>query len=249
LVHVCVVAFEQYLVFSQFSLLSTIIHQQMQNFLSCDWGTSFFRLRYVQAPGLKFESVERAEGIAATFEAWKTKKEKEKESERFLFFRNVIVKHIRFLEKKVKTSLDAVPLVISGMASSSIGMLEIPYKECPFKADGSDLRVVNIKATKDFNHETFIISGIKTKDDVLRGEETQLIGCNQGKVNDGLYIFPGTHSKHVLVKKGIAVSFKTYMTGEFFELLSQKSILSASIRNNGKLSGKENKLAFAEGVK
>src|SRR5215471_17807911 len=146
----------------------------MQNFLSCDWGTSFFRLRHVQVPGLKFEAVESGEGIAACYGAWQEKSEKgnEKKSgeERFVFFRNVLGHHIRSLQEKLTISLDNIPLVISGMASSSIGMMEIPYKESPFKADGSDLRFVKINATNDFNHDIFIISGVKTGTDVLRGE-------------------------------------------------------------------------------
>jgi len=223
----------------------------MKNFLSCDWGTSFFRLRYVHVPGLKFGSVESAEGIAATFEAWKRKSEKQNGSggSRFEFFRNVIDQHVRLLEEHLGLSLDGIPIIISGMASSSIGMIELPYKKTPFKIDGSGLEVKRIERTTDFNHRICIISGVRTDDDVLRGEETQLAGCNQPKDNNVLYIFPGTHSKHILVKKGIAVDFKTYMTGEFFELLSQKSILSASVHGGGKLAGKENKQSFADGVK
>src|SRR5262245_9411839 len=107
----------------------------MKNFLSCDWGSSCFRLRYVRDSGKKFDSIEALDkGIAATFERWKqTGGSKE---ERFVFFRNLIADHILLLEDKLKTSLKGIPLVISGMASSSIGMIEVPYKETPFKADG-----------------------------------------------------------------------------------------------------------------
>ena len=218
----------------------------MKNFLSCDWGTSFFRLWYVEF-GVKFVSVGNSEGIASTFESWKQKRKSE--DERFLFFRNVIHDHIGKLEYSLGASLKDIPVVISGMASSSIGMMEIPYKESPFKADGSDLRFVKINATRDFNHDIFIISGVKTGNDVLRGEETQLAGCIKSSNSEALYILPGTHSKHIVVKKGLAVSFKTYMTGEFFELLSKKSILSSSVDSSGRFSKKENKQAFVKGVK
>jgi len=228
----------------------------MKNFLSCDWGTSFFRLRYVQVPGLQFESVETSDGIAVTFEAWKQKQNEsgkqsgsEGRNERFLFFRNVIAGHLQLLEEDVGISLKGIPLVISGMASSSIGMMEIPYKQAPLRADGSDLEVVTVKRSKDFDHDIFIISGIKTADDVLRGEETQLAGCWKPADKEQLYIFPGTHSKHILVKKGSAINFKTYMTGEFFELLSRKSILASSVRSGGELSVKANRKAFNDGVK
>ncbi len=71
----------------------------------------------------------------------------------------------------------------------------------------------------------------------MRGEETQLIGCLKSGKQDGFFIFPGTHSKHVEVEDGMVKDFKTYMTGEFFELLSQKSILLNSVEENtGELS-------------
>jgi 2-dehydro-3-deoxygalactonokinase len=66
----------------------------------------------------------------------------------------------------------------------------------------------------------------------------QLVGCaalvdgsNGGGADEGerIYIFPGTHSKHVRVKGDKVVDFSTFMTGEFFQLLSTKSILAASV--------------------
>ncbi len=135
-------------------------------------------------------------------------------------------------------SLDGVPLIISGMASSSLGMLELPYKEFPFSADGSDLRTEAIGASAAFKHDVLLISGACTRIDVMRGEETQLVGCapgaghgsgNPGPGGEQVYIFPGTHSKHVLVREGRAVSLKTFMTGEFFDLLSTKSILAGDV--------------------
>jgi 2-dehydro-3-deoxygalactonokinase len=83
----------------------------------------------------------------------------------------------------------------------------------------------------------------------MRGEETQLIGCiDENENGERLYIFPGTHSKHVTVKENKAVDVKTYMTGEFFELLTQKSILSNDIKEGEYLS--ENNIAiFKKGVR
>jgi 2-dehydro-3-deoxygalactonokinase len=71
-----------------------------------------------------------------------------------------------------------------------------------------------------------------------------LVGCAIGE--DALFIFPGTHSKHILVNKGIAIKFKTYMTGEFFELLANKSILSSSV-NRSDATDKSIQ-AFCDGV-
>src|SRR4029079_6951360 len=58
-----------------------------------------------------------------------------------------------------------------------------------------------------------------------------------------------THSKHVRVKDNHVVDLKTYMTGEFFALLSQKSILSDSVEFGGDLSNEQNLESFEEGVR
>jgi 2-dehydro-3-deoxygalactonokinase len=74
------------------------------------------------------------------------------------------------------------------------------------------------------------------------------VGCFPGE-QEQVFIFPGTHSKHVTVKNGKIVDIKTYMTGEFFELLSVKSILSASVERISDLNNEKNKEAFEAGVK
>ena len=82
----------------------------------------------------------------------------------------------------------------------------------------------------------------------MRGEETQLVGClDEDIVKEQLFVFPGTHSKHVIVKDRIVVDFKTHMTGEFFELLSKKSILSSNVEG-GDLS-EPSLESFKKGVK
>jgi len=81
--------------------------------------------------------------------------------------------------------------------------------------------------------------------DVLRGEETMLLGCDVMN-DDSIFIFPGTHSKHVIVQDCIAKDFKTYITGELFDLLSNKSILSKSVTSN---SDEKYQHVFKAGVK
>jgi 2-dehydro-3-deoxygalactonokinase len=134
------------------------------------------------------------------------------------------------------------------MASSTIGMIHLPYKELPFLADGSDLEIKVIDADDEFYYDTIIISGAKTNEDVVRGEETQLAGCFHESGEEQIFVFPGTHSKHIVVKQGKATDIKTYMTGELFELLSKKSILSGSIEEGKGLQQQKNVLSFEKGV-
>ena len=218
----------------------------MSGFISCDWGTSALRLQYVSLGDLNILAGEASgDGIGSVFNAWK--QAHKKEEERFEFYAAVLKEKIKLLEQRLGTSLDGVPLVVSGMASSSIGMMEMPYKKLPFFIEGSDLLIKHIERTQNFPYDLFIISGVQTEDDVMRGEETQLVGSADGSDEEQLFIFPGTHSKHVWIKERQVKTFRTYMTGEFFELLVTKSILANSVAQP--LASQMHVGAFHEGVK
>jgi len=138
-------------------------------------------------------------------------------------------------------------LIVSGMASSSIGMTELKYKRLPFETSGRDLELLRMKHGNNIHRDIIIISGVRSDNDVMRGEETQLIGCEHHAGDERLFIFPGTHSKHVWVKNGEAVGFKTYMTGEFFQLLSEKSILSSAVQQ-GEFNHEKSRQGFVDGL-
>ena len=116
----------------------------------------------------------------------------------------------------------AKPIVISGMAGSSIGWKELPYARLPFRLDGSDA-VVN-----EIEPDTFLISGVRSEDDVMRGEETELLGLEIGR-EEAVAILPGTHSKHCVLRNGAMVSFRTFMSGELHALLGSHGILRQSV--------------------
>lgn len=206
----------------------------MKEFLSCDWGTSSFRLRLVDVNGYQIVAEEtNNQGIAVTFALWE--QSSKAEEERSSFYLDIIHKYIREIENKMGRSLSGVQLIISGMASSTMGFIEIPYSQLPVGTDGTNIKTRLLSATPHFAHDMMVISGMRTDDDVVRGEETQLIGCidpSGEKADDELFIFPGTHSKHIFVSNDQITGIKTYMTGEFFELLSQKSILRLSVEGD-----------------
>ncbi|NII27619.1 2-dehydro-3-deoxygalactonokinase [Pseudoflavitalea sp. X16] len=204
----------------------------MDTFLSCDWGTSTFRLRLVNtSPLTVLAEAISPEGIAALFTRWKN--EPGTPNERLSFYRSWLGTQIKKLEEKQGMDLQHLPLIVSGMASSSIGMKELPYKELPFKTDGSDLAVNYIPPAAGMTNPLFLLSGACTNNDVLRGEETLLAGAGADTAGEeAVFIFPGTHSKHVYVQNSTAVDFKTFMTGEFFELLTVKSILANSVEKS-----------------
>jgi 2-dehydro-3-deoxygalactonokinase len=224
----------------------------MKHFLSCDWSTSSFRLRLVKAGDYKIiTEVVSAEGIAATYADWQ-QKTRSNEEQRLVFYLDVINKHIKQIEEKTNHSLSGVQIIISGMASSPMGFIDIPYSRLPVSLEGSNIhKVLIIPAKKDFDHKILVISGIKTDDDVIRGEETQLMGCVDTlaeKIGDELFIFPGAHSKHIRVVDNQIVAFNTYMTGEFFDLLSKKSVLRANLEGNDITDKPECLCSFKKGV-
>ena len=220
----------------------------MTAIISCDWGTSVLRVRVVDTNATKvLAEVTSDNGIANTFGLWK--RTNDTEANRVAFYQAVLNKQIKRLEEQLNISLNDLPVVISGMASSNMGMVELPYKELPLNVYNPDLNVRLIEATDQFKYLIWMIPGVKSGDDVMRGEETQLIGCmEEENRREQLFIFPGTHSKHVTVKNGACTDFKTFMTGEFFDLLSSKSILSGSVEPSGDLKDEENRKAFKEGL-
>lgn len=214
-------------------------------FISCDWGTSSFRLRLVAVNGKKvLAEIFSDQGIAGTYAIWKV----QEGTDRLLFYSDFILRQIKLLEMQNGNHLGDLTVIISGMASASIGMSEMPYKSIPVKVEDDYLPVQVINPVTIYSPRIIIISGLSCGNDVMRGEETMLAGCDFGDMaGKQLFIFPGTHSKHVEVANGMIENFKTYMTGEVFELLSTKSILAVSVEKNAPES--QNNNAFLRGVK
>jgi 2-dehydro-3-deoxygalactonokinase len=204
----------------------------MGHFLSCDWGTSSFRLRLVVQKTFQILAEYTTEqGIAFTFNRWQS----QKDTDRLGFYLTCVQEGIDDIQSSQSIPLQGLPIIFSGMASSSIGIKELPYGALPFDAKGQGIPAEFFPATAAFPYPMYLISGVKSEEDVMRGEETQLLGVLSQLENlsgNGLFILPGTHSKHIWMEDGEIRQFQTYMTGEFFDLLSKKSILSASVERH-----------------
>ncbi|MDM0002063.1 2-dehydro-3-deoxygalactonokinase [Variovorax sp. J22P240] len=134
--------------------------------------------------------------------------------------------------------------LISGMAGSKQGWVEAPYCACP-----AGLVEVRNKILEIEPGRISIVPGLSdTHDgvpDVMRGEEVQIFGAMAlTGIHDGLFVLPGTHNKWARVKKGMVTGFRTFMTGEFYAVLSQHSILSRTIDTSAPLD----EAAFLQGV-
>lgn len=216
----------------------------MKHFISCDWGTSSFRLRLVNAENKAvLTETKSAKGIAAIYALWK----EQSNVDRISFYSSFILQSVALLEKQCGYSLNDVIIIISGMASATIGMMELPYKPIPLSVNKTEFITHPIPATEICRHNRLIISGVRSEHDVMRGEETILAGCDINvEGEEQLFIFPGTHSKHVVVQNGIICDIKTFMTGEVFELLSSESILATSVEKDD--DADESDTAFIKGV-
>ena len=210
-----------------------------KHLLCCDWGTSAFRLRLMTTDEYRcLGEINARSGVAGTFADWKTTGEPNGVS-REQFFRRQLSTYIHRLAGQLGRNLAEIPVIISGMASSSIGMADVPYATLPFATDGSQCSIRHYDQQADFPHEISLIAGVRSQRDVMRGEETQLIGLlsllnpTDWQTRPSTFIFPGTHSKHIAVQNEQLVKFDTYMTGELFDLMAHQSILADSVDVRG----------------
>jgi 2-dehydro-3-deoxygalactonokinase len=67
---------------------------------------------------------------------------------------------------------------------------------------------------------------------------------------EAIYILPGTHSKHIEVANGLIVNFKTFISGELFQLLQAAGTISKSIiaSKGDTINDSKYALAFDKGV-
>jgi 2-dehydro-3-deoxygalactonokinase len=121
------------------------------------------------------------------------------------------------------------PVVACGMVGSLQGWVEAPYLTAPTSPlNGTFAQAV----AGDPRISVHIIPGIKQPNpaDVMRGEETQIAGFLRGEPSfDGVICLPGTHTKWAQISAGEIVSFRTFMTGELFDLIANRSVLRHSV--------------------
>jgi 2-dehydro-3-deoxygalactonokinase len=120
---------------------------------------------------------------------------------------------------------DRAPRLACGMIGSRQGWVEAPYVACP--ATLPDLIGGIVAAPSGVLR---VVPGVLTRDvhglpDVMRGEETQIVGAVDPHAERVLAVLPGTHSKWARVEQGHIVDFMTLMTGELWSVLLQHSIL------------------------
>ena len=180
----------------------------MSRWIAVDWGTSFFRA-YLIENELVSDKIETSDGM------------------KFIQQNDFEKKFISLIEKWLIKG-QVVEVLASGMLGARQGWMEAPYEKTP-----CNLNNINYVSplVNDDRFSLKIFSGVSqiNPPDVIRGEETQVAGFFYKNLNfKGSVCLPGTHSKWIKVKNGLIEHFKTYMSGELFEVIKKNTTIDCS---------------------
>jgi 2-dehydro-3-deoxygalactonokinase len=174
--------------------------------IAVDWGTSNFRAALISPAGEIENELATTRGVSS-------------------FARGEFAPYLIETCKGLGANTQLIYL-LAGMIGSREGLREAPY--CPCPAGGLDLALA---LTWVIPQRIAIVPGLRNgTDDVMRGEESQVLGAAAVLgLTEALIVLPGTHSKWVSLEGGRIAGFSTMMTGEFYALLRNHSILAKSI--------------------
>ncbi|GAB4354048.1 MAG: 2-dehydro-3-deoxygalactonokinase [Oricola sp.] len=184
--------------------------------VAVDWGTSHLRIWLLARDGRVLAEHRSDEGMGATAR------------ERF---HAVLEAHLAALAVPAD-----VPVVMCGMVGSRQGWAEARYLAVPASLADIAAQAVRIAG---ISRDVRIMPGISKPDadapDVMRGEETQLLGLNRLSpvAGERVVCMPGTHSKWVRMRGDTILDFASFMTGDAYAVLSRHSVLRHSLSGEG----------------
>lgn len=178
--------------------------------IGIDWGTTSLRAYRLDEAGAVLGQRESAQGILSVPEGG----------------------FAAVLDAEIRPWLDAGErlVLLCGMVGSRQGWREAPYLPCP--AGPAEIAAAVVPLPFPGAARCFLVPGLLTRGpegvpDVMRGEETKLIGL-LAELGDGAaatLCLPGTHSKWARLEGGRVAGFATRMTGEARAVLLGHSIL------------------------
>jgi 2-dehydro-3-deoxygalactonokinase len=180
-------------------------------YVAVDWGTSSFRLWLVDRAGKVLAERRSHEGMMVAGK---------------LGFPTVLQSHLQAVG-----AADGLPVAVCGMAGARQGWVEAGYIDTPAPLASILKHAVPVPGQ---DRDIRILPGIAQRDpkapDVMRGEETQLLGAlGMDAADDAVVCMPGTHSKWVRARGATIEHFATFMTGELFGVVSRETILSHAV--------------------
>lgn len=179
--------------------------------ITLDWGTSSLRAFLMAADGTVVASRSSGQGIMALGDA-------------------TFPAVLSAVAGEWVAVRGPLPVLLSGMVGSRQGWVEAPYVRCPAGLADLAAALMEVPDAPEGFGRIAIVPGVLKDDahapDVIRGEEVEVLGALAHlRVQDGLFVLPGTHSKWVRVEGGCIAGFSTYMTGEVFAALKGHTIL------------------------
>jgi len=180
-------------------------------YAAVDWGTSSFRLWLIGDDGSVLGERRSGEGMTTAASTG---------------FAEVLQSHLSAL-----SAPDDIPVIVCGMAGARQGWVEAGYIDTPTSLSAILTGAVSVPGQK---RDVRILPGLAQRaeqiPDVIRGEETQLLGAIAADTKgEQIVCMPGTHSKWVRVVDGAVTGFSTFMTGELFDVITKHSILSHAV--------------------
>lgn len=172
--------------------------------VAVDWGTSRLRAHLVAEDGGLLDGVASEEGMSRVEAGG---------------FETVLTRHCAAWLR----AHPGLPIFMAGMVGSRNGWREAPYVACPGGLEEFAAGMISFEIAGGI--PIHIVPGLVRDDtvaDVMRGEETQILGVG---VEDAVVVLPGTHSKWAILRAGRIETFRTYMTGEVFGLFTRHSVL------------------------
>lgn len=195
----------------------------MSNYIAIDGGTTNTRINLVTDNKIK-DIMKYGVGAGKSIESKN-------------ILRDTIKNGISEILKKNNMQKSEIKRILaSGMLTSEFGICKLDHIKAP----------VGIRELHNAMKETVLhdisdipfvfMRGVKTDctklddADMMRGEETELMGIMDNSYGDSVYILPGSHSKIIRTDKdGRITDFSTTLTGEIIAALSQHTILRDAV--------------------
>ena len=164
--------------------------------------------------------------------------------------REILTKEINteiktLLSKHDLTEKDINRILASGMITSEFGLYKLDHIIAPAGISELNQNSCEVVLEEISSIPISFICGVKTVGDTLeqinmmRGEETEIIGIAKAEYGSCIYVLPGSHSKIIRTDKdGRILDFISTLTGELIAALTKSTILSTCVDLNAKLCEK-----------
>ncbi len=188
--------------------------------IAVDWGTSNLRAYRLDAAGQAVDHVASADGITRVAAG---------------AFPETLMQAVGDWLRDGETRV-----LMCGMVGSRQGWVEAPYLPCPASPASIAGGLVEVPFAAHPGVQVLLVPGLSSRDasgvpEVMRGEETKLVGLIETVGGEGLVCMPGSHTKWARLEGGRIAGFATYFTGEAFAALRDGTILGRMMRREGKV--------------